>query len=61
MINFSEVFIYSDQPATCPECGTRTEIILDLSHIKNQTQIHQCLNKKCAFEFVMQHDVNFEN
>lgn len=61
MVNFSEVFIYSDQPTTCPECGTRTEIILDLSHIKNQTQIHQCLSKKCAFEFVTQHDINFEN
>lgn len=61
MVNFLEVFIYSDQPTTCSECGTRTEIVLDLSHIKNKTQIHKCLNRKCAFEFVLQHDIDFEN
>lgn len=61
MINFSEVFIYSDQPTTCPKCGLRSEIILDLSHTKDQTQIHKCPNQKCQFEFVMQYDEDFDN
>ena len=57
MISFSEVFIYSDQPTTCPKCGLRTEIILDLSHTKEQTQIHKCDSGDCNFEFVVQNDI----
>lgn len=59
MINFSEVFIYSDQPVTCPKCGLRTEVILDLSHTINQTQIHRCYSAECNFEFVIQSDFEF--
>jgi transcription elongation factor Elf1 len=59
MINFSEVFIYSDQPTTCPECGMRTEIILDLFHTKEQTQIHKCPSVGCNFEFEVQNDFKF--
>ncbi len=51
---YNEVFLYTDQPTTCPKCGSRTEIILDLSHSKNHTQVHQC--HKCNCEFVMQSD-----
>jgi len=61
MINFSEVFIYSDQPTTCPKCGLRSDVILDLAHTKDVTQIHKCPNKKCEFEFVMQYDEDFDN
>lgn len=61
MLNFSVIFIYSDQPTTCPKCGLRSEIILDLSHTKYQTQIHKCPSKKCNFEFVMQYDEDFDN
>lgn len=52
MINFNNVFILSDQSQTCPKCGSRTDIILDLSHTKNQTQIHECLSDNCNFTFV---------
>ena len=61
MINFSEIFIYSDQPVTCPRCGLRTEIILDLSHTIYQTQIHKCYSEKCDFEFVIQNDIEFNH
>ena len=61
MINFSEIIIYSDQPTTCIKCGVRTDIILDLSHTKDKTQIHKCPNVKCEFEFVMQYDADFDN
>ena len=61
MINFAEVYIFSDQPTTCPKCNSRSEIILDLSHTKNQTQINKCANNKCEFEFVMEYDIDFDN
>ncbi len=61
MISFLEIFIYSDQPTTCPKCGLRSEIILDLSHTKCKTQIHKCASDKCSFEFVMQYDEDFDN
>jgi hypothetical protein len=61
MINFSESFIYSDQPTTCPKCGVRTETIVDLFHSTEQFQIHKCPNEKCSFEFIMQYDIDFDN
>lgn len=54
MIDFNEVFMYSDQPVQCPYCGNRTEIIIDLSHTNEQTQIHRCLSVKWKHEFVTQ-------
>lgn len=57
----SEIFIYSDQPATCPNCGSRSEIILEIPQTKYQTQIHKCINIKCKKEFEMQYDEDFNN
>ncbi len=61
MIDFNEVYIYSEQPTTCPRCSGRTEIISDFSHIKDVIQIHKCLNPSCREEFVIQDDNEFEN
>jgi hypothetical protein len=61
MINFSEVYIFSDQPTTCPKCSARKNILMDFSHTKDQTEIHQCLDQNCKYEFVMQYDEEFEN
>jgi hypothetical protein len=52
MIDFNNIYLISEQPQTCPKCGTRTDVILDLSHTKNQTQIHECLSVNCKFTFV---------
>ena len=52
MIDFSEILTYSDQPVTCVKCGSRTDIILDLSHTREKTQVHKCLFNNCQFEFV---------
>lgn len=57
MIDYKEIILFSDQPITCPKCGSRTEILLDLSHTKNQTQIHQCLALRCNFKFVVEHEI----
>ncbi len=51
---YDEVLILSEQPTTCPSCGGRTEIILDLSHTQEGTQIHKCLNTSCINIFVAQ-------
>lgn len=53
----SEVYIYGDQPMTCPECGNRTEIKLDCLDSDKQTQYHKCLTNSCNFEFVCENDV----
>jgi hypothetical protein len=56
MIDYTTVFLYSDQPVTCPVCGVRTDIILDLSHSKNCVQAHQCQNARCRKEFIVEQD-----
>ena len=56
-LTFFEIYIYGDQPTTCPKCGSRTEIIFDLAPSNNQSQVHQCLT--CKTEFVMQSDTEF--
>jgi len=54
MIDYFEVYTFSDQPTTCPKCGSRSEITLDLFFTDEQSQHHKCLSSKCHFEFVMQ-------
>lgn len=61
MINCADVYIYSDQPTTCPLCGSCTDIMMDLGHTNSQTQIHKCFNEKCKYEFIMQYDEDFDN
>lgn len=54
---FSEVYLYTDQPTTCPKCGMRTDILLDLTHTIEKTQLHKCLSKSCGFEFIVEEDL----
>ena len=61
MIDFSINYVYSDQPTTCYMCGARTEIIVDQPYSKERTQIHQCPNHLCKFEFVMRDDPDFDD
>ena len=53
---FKEIIVYNEQPVTCPYCGNRTEIILDLSHTIEQIQIHKCLSERYQHKFVTQRD-----
>ncbi len=48
MLNYSEVYIYSDQPTTCPKCGNRT----DFFEQPNNQQIHVCMTVDCKYEFL---------
>lgn len=54
------VFLFSDQPTTCPSCGNRTEILLEEIHKKQAIQFHRCLSKECEFEFKMEEEEKTE-
>jgi len=58
-IDFNDGFLMSEDIPTCPTCGSRTEIILDMAHTKNQIQIHRCLMPDCNMEFVLVSDSQF--
>ena len=60
MALYSELFVYSDQQVACPHCGMRTEIIFDMQHTRNATQVCKCMNKHCMSEFVMIYDGDFD-
>lgn len=49
---YSNLFVFSDQPTTCPLCGARTEIIIDMSHTIYGSQVEECLG--CEYQFVVQ-------
>lgn len=60
MIDFSETYIFGDQPVTCPKCGARTDFFFQSAPIPNEkVQIHICLSNDCQFEFVV--EINDEN
>lgn len=56
MLQPIEVYLFTDQPATCPKCGARTEIIMEFTKVRAQTQYHKCMHIGCGFEFVMEND-----
>lgn len=45
-----EIFLSSDQPATCPKCGNRTEIVNETDF----SQQHTCLSIECNFQFILE-------
>lgn len=55
--DFNIMFLCGDQPTTCPKCGLRTDILLDMSHTRYGTQIHLCENQSCNFLFVQVEDI----
>jgi len=52
----SEIYICTDQPTTCPKCGTRTDMLLEELIKTELTQLHKCLFKYCGFIFLIQDD-----
>ena len=55
-----EIFTFTDQPTTCPKCGNRTEITLDLINTAQKTQYHKCLSESCNFKFIVEIDEEME-
>ena len=48
----ADVFIMGDQPVTCPQCGTRSEILKEWEEDSNFIQDHECLNVVCGYRFL---------
>jgi hypothetical protein len=51
-----EIYLFTEQPTTCPVCGNRTEILLDFYFIAFEVQYHRCLSFFCRFEFIVEED-----
>ena len=43
-----ECYILGNQPTTCGLCGARTDFDVE----EADTQIHQCLNQECGYQFI---------
>jgi transposase-like protein len=53
-----EIFLFTDQPTTCPRCGARTRIeslSIDISLIQER---HKCPDPLCRYEFLVEDDSN---
>jgi hypothetical protein len=58
MSNFHQIYDLPDQPTTCPKCGTRTEILMELKLKTKGIQVHRCLGKNCTFEFSSEYSIS---
>ena len=47
-----DIYIQNDQPTTCCICGARTDF-------DDKTQLHQCLNPACGYNFITEEDEGF--
>ena len=57
IMKYDEVYIFNDQPTTCPKCGNRTEIIFDFPHSVEKTRYHKCLTINCKFNFIVEENI----
>ena len=48
-----EIFLAGDQPTTCPKCGAKTELKLQLPNSPHKTQFHKCLSGSCKYFFAL--------
>jgi hypothetical protein len=51
---YFEIYLFNDQPTTCPKCGNRTDIIFDFYDQPNKAQIHKCMTINCRFQFMIE-------
>ena len=43
-----EHYLLNDQPMICGNCGARTSFEV----LPDKSQLHECLNKDCGYEFI---------
>ncbi len=46
------LYLITDQPTTCPTCGTRTDIISNFYHTNLRLFVNECLNINCKHVFL---------
>ena len=65
-----DVFLCCDQPATCPKCSSRTNILADVRIEQNEKlkineniimQLNECPNEQCKYTFVLESDLDIDN
>ena len=56
-----ENYIMTDQPVTCPKCGSRTEMTEEFIKQELGTQLHRCKNDLCNYKFIEQEDDYFSS
>jgi hypothetical protein len=44
-------YLITDQPTTCPVCGTRTDVVADFLHTFQKLSVQACLNTQCKHVF----------
>lgn len=52
-----EIFVMTEQPITCPLCGTRVEIMYEFEMDALLSQLCKCPNIKCRYIFIEQEGV----
>ena len=55
-----KTFLHNDQPMTCPYCGSRTIMLLDLENLCKYGELHQCPSANCRTIFIAEGDVGEE-
>lgn len=55
-----EIFIMTDQPITCPICGTRVEVLDEFEMDGLLSQLCKCPNVECRYSFIEQEDEAWE-
>lgn len=51
-----QIFIMTEQPVTCPFCGTRAEIIFEFKMDNLGSQLCRCHDKDCEILFIEQEE-----
>lgn len=60
MYDLLEVYTMTDQPVTCPKCGSRTQAVLTLELKTEKPQFHQCYFESCKYKFIVEEDFDIE-
>jgi len=47
-----DIYIMTEQPVTCPKCGSRTDILSEEVDEKIIYQICECRNLHCSYSFI---------
>ena len=55
-MEYSNLYVISDQPTACPKCGNRTEFTFDLPDTLEKMQYHKCLTVNCRYKFIVEED-----
>lgn len=60
-MRIADVFVFTNQPATCPQCGLRTLIVFEGYHDGEYRQTHLCPSQSCANHFDLVEDQDFDD